>query len=87
MKYSVTSLSDSGEDAKVKGTRKVGGAGKKGKRNRPFSPHFPLVLFLCSAFSIQRARLSRSLEQATLNITPKSLARCLFVSVIGVNSI
>ena len=50
MKYSVTSLSDSGEDAKVKGTQKVGGAGKKGKRNGPFSPHFPPILFLCSGF-------------------------------------
>ena len=36
-------LSDSGEDAKVKGTRKVGGAGKS-------SPQFPPVLFSCLRF-------------------------------------
>ena len=41
-------LSDSGEDAKLKGTRNVGG---------PF-------FFSCSRF--QRARLSRSLQQASL---------------------
>ena len=85
MKYSVTSLSDSGEDAKVKGTRKVDGAGEKG--TVPSLPIFLPFYFCVRAFSIQWARLSRSLEQATLNITPKSLARCLFVSVIGVNSI
>ena len=50
-------LSDSGEDAKEKGTRKVGGAGKS-----PRSSHFPPVC----AFSIQWTLLSRSLEQATL---------------------
>ena len=42
-------LSVSGEDAKVKGTRKV------------------------RAFSIQRARLSRSLEQATLSLSHVTL--------------
>ena len=45
-------FSDSGEDATVKGTRKVGGAA---------SSRF--------IFSIQRARLSRSLEQASDSAT------------------
>ena len=49
-------LSDSGEDAKVKGTRKVGGA-KKGKPLLyPVSSRFTFVLSL--------SLLSRSLEQA-----------------------
>ena len=47
-------LSDSGEDAKVKGTRKVGGAGKRKKeKGRDF-------MFALSQFT----QLSRSLEQA-----------------------
>ena len=50
-------LSYSGEDAKVKGTRKVGGAGKRKKEGKEFSP----VLFSCS---IQRTRPCRNLEQA-----------------------
>ena len=59
-------LSDSGEDAKVKGTRKVGGARKR-KR------FFPLVLlfiyfFHVRAFSIQRTQLSPSLEQVRFNL-------------------
>ena len=45
-------LSDSGEEAKVKGTRKVGGGKKKkwGERelHSPCSPQFPPVLFSCS---------------------------------------
>ena len=49
-------LSDSGEDAKEKGTRKVG---KKKKGRESFLPFY----FRVSAFSIQRTRLSRSLEQ------------------------
>ena len=73
------------EDAKVKGTRKVGGAEKKG--TAPSLPSFLPFFFYVRTFSIQQARLSRSLEHATLNIAPKSLACCLFVSVIGVNSI
>ena len=48
-------LSDGGEDAKVKGTRKVGGAGRVG-----FHPFF---FSHVRAFSIQRTRLSQSLEQ------------------------
>ena len=47
-------LSDCGEDAKEKGTRKVGGA---------LSPVSTCFIFVF-AFSIQRTRLSRSLEQA-----------------------
>ena len=39
-------LSDRGEDAKVKGTRKVGGAGKSGKREGSVSSCF----FLSSRF-------------------------------------
>ena len=48
-------LSDSGEDAKVKGTRKVGS----------FLP----LYFRHRALSIQRAQLSRSLEQAAIEDT------------------
>ena len=60
-------LSDSGEDAKEKGTRKVGGAGKRKKEGRDAAPALPSFLpfyFRVCAFSIQRTRLSRSLEQA-----------------------
>ena len=42
-------LSDRGEDAKVKGTRKVGGAGKSGKRKGQFPPVF--FMFTLSQFS------------------------------------
>ena len=52
-------LSDSGEDAKERGTRKVSGEGKS------FLPFY----FRVCAFSIQRTRLSRSLEQAILSCT------------------
>ena len=55
-------LSDSGEDAKDKGTRKVGGAGKK----PPLFPVSSSFIFLIALFSIQRTLLSRTLEQATL---------------------
>ena len=48
-------LLESGEDAKVKGTRKVGGARKRGGKKEEGRNR---------AFSIQRTRLSRSLEQA-----------------------
>ena len=64
-------LSDSGEDGKVKGTRKVGGVGKKGKRKReigsvaPRLPSFLLSYFHVRTFSIKRTPQSRSLEQAT----------------------
>ena len=40
-------LSDSREDAKVKGTRKVGGAGK---RKKEAAALLPPVFFLCSRF-------------------------------------
>ena len=55
-------LSDSGEDAKVKGTRKVRWRGEKGEA--PSLPSFLPFYFRLRAFSIQRAQLSRSLEQA-----------------------
>ena len=59
-------LSDSGEDAKVKGTRKVGGAGKKGgKKEKEAASPLPSFLpfyFRVSAFSIQLTRPTRSLE-------------------------
>ena len=42
-------LSDSGEDAKEKGTRKVGGAGER--KSRPRSPQFPPVFFFVFALS------------------------------------
>ena len=45
LKIACSKLSDSGEDAKDKGTRKVGGAGKC-----PRSSQFPLVLFSCLRF-------------------------------------
>ena len=57
-------LSDSGEDAKVKGMQKVGGA-KNRKRKAHFLPSFLLFYFRLRALSIQRAQLSRSLEHAT----------------------
>ena len=59
LNISCSRLSDSGEDAKVNGKRgKVGGAKKF-----PVSFRFIFVFVLQL---IQRARLSRSLEQATL---------------------
>ena len=54
-------LSDSGEDAKVKGTRKVRWRGEKGEA--PSLPSFLPFYFRLRAFSIQRAQLSRSLFQ------------------------
>ena len=69
-------LSDGGEDAKEKGTRKVGGVGKrKGERASavPALLSFLPFYFRVCAFSIQRTRLSRSLEQATR--TPDKNAR------------
>ena len=50
-------LSDSGEDAKVKGTRNV--------------DNFLLFYFRLRAFLIQRARLSRSQEQAKYCLEPR----------------
>ena len=62
----------SGDDAKLKGTRKVDGAGKKEKEGRGLGlgltarplPSFPTFYFRVRAFLLQRTRLSRSLEQA-----------------------
>ena len=54
-------LSDSAEDAKVKGTRKVA----------PSLPSFLPFYFRLRAFSTQRAQLSRSLEQATVEYAGK----------------
>ena len=75
MTYKCTSvassrLSDSAEDAKVKGTRKVCGRGK-GKSFLPF-------YFRVRAFSIQGARLSRSLRQASTFVIV-----CVCVCVCG----
>ena len=53
LRLACSRLSDSGEDAKEKGTRKVSGA----------------FYFRVCAFSIQRTRLSRSLEHAILSCT------------------
>ena len=64
-KTSSSRLSDSGEEAKVKGTRKVGGVGKR-EREAPALPSFLPFYFRVRAFSIQRPRLSKSLEQAKL---------------------
>ena len=63
----------SGDDAKLKGARKVGGAGKKEKEGRGLGlgltarplPSFLTFYFRVRAFLMQRTRLSRSLEQAT----------------------
>ena len=57
-------LSDSGDDAKVKGMQKVGGV-KNRKRKAHFLPSFLPFYFRLRALSIQRAQLSRSLEHAT----------------------
>ena len=62
----------SGDDVKLKGTRKVGGAGKKEKGGRGLGlrltarplPSFPTFYFRVRVLSIQQTRLSRSLEQA-----------------------
>ena len=62
----------SGDDVKLKGTRKVGGAGKKEKAGRGLGlrltarplPSFPTFYFRVRVLSIQQTRLSRSLEQA-----------------------
>ena len=44
--------------------------GGEEKGSRPFSLQFPLVFFFhVRSFSIQRTRLSRSLEQAIENVT------------------
>ena len=64
-------LSDSGEDMKLKGTRKVDWAGKRKKEGIESSAAPPLPSFLpfylrVRAFSIQRTRLSRNREQANL---------------------
>ena len=58
MSVACSRLLDSAEDAKVKGTRKVGRRGK-GKSFLPF-------YFRVRAFSIQGARLSQSLGQASV---------------------
>ena len=62
-------LSDSGEDAKEKGTRKVA--------------QFPPVYFPLRSFSIQRAELSRSLEQArhVLNENPSNPRMLIFTNI------
>ena len=50
---------------KEKGRQKVGGAGReKGRERDPALPSFLPFYFRVCAFSIQRTRLSRSLEQA-----------------------
>ena len=64
-------LSDNGEDGKVKGKRKVGVVGKRKKEGFP-------PFFYVGAFSIQRTRLSRSLEQAIGGSS--LLRRSVFVS-------
>ena len=66
-KTSSSRLSDSGEEAKVKGTRKVGGMRKREKEAPAHAlPSFLPFYFRVRAFSIQRPRLSKSLEQAKL---------------------
>ena len=59
-----------GETRKCRARENGGGARKKGEgrerelRRLPLSPVFSFSFFLVRAFSIPRARLSRSLEQA-----------------------
>ena len=73
-KRSLSQASESGVDAKVKGTRKSGGVGKrkkeKGKRKgeraqfpAPSLPRFLPFHFRVRAFLIQQARLTRSLDR------------------------
>ena len=70
-------LSDSGEDAKVKGTRKVAGAGKCKKEAAAFPlPSFLPFYFRVRTFSIKRTPLSRNLEQATLELGCFSNSTC-----------
>ena len=57
-------LSDSGEDGKVKGGRKVPGGGGK-EAAFPLPSLLPFY-FRVSAFSIQLARTTQSLEQANI---------------------
>ena len=57
-------LSDSGEDAKVKGTRKVGGSKKRKRKGAALPlPSFLPFYFRLRAFAIQQALLFLSLEQ------------------------
>ena len=63
-KLACSRLSDSGEDAKEIGTRNVGGEAKRKKDGREFSPSFLPFYFRVCPFSIQRTRLTPSLEQA-----------------------
>ena len=84
------------ENAKVKGTQKVGGAGKRkneGGSAASALPSFVPLYFRVRTFSIQWTRLSRSLEQATEGITsdymltivnPESDAHSSFVNVVTV---
>jgi len=55
-----------GKTRKCRARENGGGAGreKNGKGRPPPSPQFPPFYFLVRAFSIPRARLSRSLEKA-----------------------
>ena len=66
-----------GENAKVKGTRKVSAAGKRkneGGSAASALPSFLPLYFRVRTFSIQRtARLSRSLEKASESITSDSM--------------
>ena len=62
MTYHVLGSQIVGEDAKEKGTRKVG----------PPLPSFLPCYFRVCAYSIQRTRLSRSLEQANQDLAKNS---------------
>ena len=82
------------ENAKVKGTRKVSAAGKRkneGGSAASALPSFLSLYFRVRTFSIQRTRLSRSLEHASEGITsdfmltivnPESDAHLSFVNVV-----
>ena len=82
-KTSSSRLSDSGEEAKVKGTRKVGGMRKR-EKEAPALPSFLPFYFRVRAFSIQRPRLFKSLEQAKLFAGVISSAAVSYLKTLSV---
>ena len=78
MTYHVLGSQIVGEDAKEKGTRKVGGVVKRKKKGAaaPSLPSFLPFYFCVCAFWIQRTRLSRSLEQANCVIRQTIKSYC-----------
>ena len=77
MKTACSRLSDSAEDAKGKGTRKV--VLFQALRRERLPSFLPFYFRVC-AFSIQRTRLSRSLEQANMKIVYKIRKECFLLA-------